>query len=147
MAQQEMMKLTDIKVQESPNLTGANRQKGITKDDLSTKRVTFSDPVHAAVAGKIEEALSGIMEQVEAWASEYNADGAAIVASMRANIANFKLDAGGGYTSTLKAYLLENGTESGVEVLAEDFVDPKNRGGGSDSVAPSALPTGDLELD
>lgn len=140
-----MLKLTQVKIQESPELRGVNQDKGITSDDLTCDRVLLSDPVHAAIHGKMTEALEGYMDQIALFAEENGKDGEKVRTSMEASILKFKLDAGGGYTDTHKADLIENGTASGVEVEAIDFVAPKNRGGATPSASSSEV-TGEMEL-
>ena len=140
-----MLKLTAIKVQESPKLRGVNQDKGITSEDLTTDRVLLSDDVHCAIRSKMVEALSGYIEQIGSFAEDNGKDGDKIIEAMTANIMKFKIDAGGGYTDCHKAELIANGTESGVEVVAEDFIDPKNRGGATTSTSSNDV-TGEMEL-
>ena len=141
-----MLTLVSVKIQESPELRGVNMAKGITSEDLSCDRVTLGEQVHEAIHNKMLEVLSDYMDKIATFAQDNGADGTAVLAAMEANIAKFKLDAGGGYTDTKKAYLLANGTDSGVEVIAEDFVAPKNRGGASTGAVKSSATTGDMEL-
>jgi hypothetical protein len=139
------IKLTAIKIQESSKLRGLNQDKGITSEDLTTDRVLLADPVQDKIRSLMVEATEYIMDQVADFATENGKDGDKIKASMIANIMKFKLDAGGGYTDTHKASLIANGTDSNVEVIAEDFIDPKNRGGATASVSSSDV-TGVIDL-
>lgn len=140
-----MLKLTQIKIQESVPLRGANQEKGITSEDLTSDRVLLNDDVQEAIHGKMVDALSGYIDQIAAFAEENGKDGSLVAEAMTRNIQRFKLDAGGGYTDGHKARLIANGTDSGVEVVKDDFVDPKNRGVSTGSTSSSAI-TGGMEL-
>ena len=132
-----MLTLTTVAIQESPELRAVNADKGITKEMFKSDRVLLADEVHAAVRSKMAEALADYIDQIADEAS-YDCDTSAvdfthIRESMQANIDNFKLDAGTGYTSTHKANLIALG-----QCEAIDFIAPKKRGDGTATASVSA---------
>ncbi len=139
-----MLTLTTVAIQESPALRAVNAEKGISKDMFKSDRVLLADEVHDAVRAKIGDALIDYIDQMVD-AGSYDCDTSAvnfdhIRAGLIANINNFKLDAGGGFTSTHKANLIASG-----QCEAEDFIAPKNRGGGTTTASASAK-SGSLSL-
>ena len=134
-----MITKTSIKIQDNVTLRGALADKGLDESVLSIPRVLFDRESARDDAGKaikvpcaidekvhavMKEGLEGIISQLAAF-SEGNEEGsgARVRAAMEANIDGFRLDAGGGYTTTRKAELIAEGILS-----AADFVPPAKTG-------------------
>ena len=151
-----MLKLTTVRIQESGDLRAVNAEKGISKDMFSSDRVLVADEVHEAVRAKMLEVLEPYITQMvdpENYSSDTSSvDFDHIRASLEQNIADFKIDAGSGFTATHKAALIgtvldtinsETGEQNTIEAI--DFVKPDNRDGAKTSTSSSAK-TGTMSL-
>ena len=108
-----MIERTTVKVQTNAAQLATLAEAGISAADLSCFRIRFvSEEVEKHVAGLIKEAVTPLVDKIAgalsaAGESEENIQ--SVCDAFAANIDNFKLDAGSGFTNNHKAALLSAG--------------------------------------
>jgi hypothetical protein len=143
-----MIKLTEGTVKVNKDHQGALVDMGILESDRKYNKVDITDDaVHGKVHGLMTDALSGLVDQIVAFAESNGTDGEFIRAGIEANIADFNLCAGSGYSTARKSAIIaekyDDLVEQGIEEPTVDLFLPPKKGTTS---SPKAETVGSLTL-
>ena len=120
-----MIKLKQGIVKISEKIKGRVLELGVREDDRKYDMVEITAPeAHASIHEKVENALSGLMEQIADFAEQNGKDGSFVMTAMQNNIKSFNLCAGSGYSDAHKAVLVDS-PDNDVTSL-DDFLPPKS---------------------